>query len=279
MAYAEYGPPAGRPVLYHHGNPGSRLDLEMFGAPGQALLERRNLRVIAPDRPGVGRSTFQPGRQVRDWAADAAALADALGLERFALLSISSGSPFLAAAAQGLGERVVGAALMSPVAPLEVPGVTAGMGVSRLYFWLARWAPWLGRLQLRLMAAGVKEGVDPEKFAAQAMASFPPADRAAFSQPRVRDGFIATLRAALAPGPSGLSWDAGLLARPWGGPLDEIRAPIHIWHGGADTNAPPAMGRYLAQAIPGASLHLCPGEGHLSLADKYFDEILAALAV
>jgi pimeloyl-ACP methyl ester carboxylesterase len=215
---------------------------------------------------------------VRDWPADAGALADALGLERVALLSISAGSPFLAAAAQAWPGRVRAASLVSPVAPLEAPGVTIGMGVSRTYFALARRAPWLSRLQLRLMASAVKAGTDPERFAAQAGSTFPPADRATLAKPHVRDGFSASLRAALEPGPRGLSHDAGLVAKPWGVALGEIRVPVQIWHGEADLNAPPAMGIYLSRAIPGAQMRLYPGEGHLSLADKYADEILGLLA-
>jgi pimeloyl-ACP methyl ester carboxylesterase len=250
----------------------------MFGATGLVDLARHNLRLIAPDRPGVGRSTYQRGRRVRDWPADAAAAADALGLEQFALLSISAGSPFLAAAAWALPQRVKAASMISAVAPLEAPGVTIGMGVSRTYFMLARRAPWLSRLQLKLMAGAVKAGADPKRFVAQAGASFPPPDRATLAQPHVRDGFGASLRAALEPGPRGLSWDARLVASPRAVPLGEIRVPVQLWHGEADINAPPAMAIYLSKAIPGAQLRLYPREGHLSLADQHFDEVLKLLA-
>src|SRR5437667_4531585 len=85
LAWSEAGDPVGAPVFAFHGTPGSRRQLLFDAAP---LLAAR-VRFIAPDRPGYGHSTFHPGRTLRDWAGDVAALADHLGIERFAVLGIS----------------------------------------------------------------------------------------------------------------------------------------------------------------------------------------------
>lgn len=53
---------------------------------GEELDDRLNVRVIAPERPGMGLSDVKAGRTIGDWPADAAALADALELECFAVL-------------------------------------------------------------------------------------------------------------------------------------------------------------------------------------------------
>ncbi|HXF64691.1 MAG TPA: hypothetical protein VNK95_23885, partial [Caldilineaceae bacterium] len=87
LAYSEYGDPNGRPLIWLHGNPGSRREPELLDP---ALLQRLQVRAIVPDRPGIGQSTFKPQRRLVDWPTDLAALAAALRLERFALMSISA---------------------------------------------------------------------------------------------------------------------------------------------------------------------------------------------
>ena len=91
LCYAEYGDPAGRPIFVFHGNPNSRL---LWGViPGSPFLP--GLRLIAPDRPGYGRTDFVDGvTTIENWPNDIAALADSLGIERFALFAPSGGVPF-----------------------------------------------------------------------------------------------------------------------------------------------------------------------------------------
>jgi len=91
FAYDEYGAPDGLPVFYFHGSPSSRLEWDLFG--GETLANRLNSRVIVPDRPGLGRSAFQPGRQIGDWPDDVVALANQLTLARFVVLGYSGGGP------------------------------------------------------------------------------------------------------------------------------------------------------------------------------------------
>jgi len=82
LAFREYGAVDGAPVFNFHGWPGSRLD---FAANDAAA----GVRVVAVDRPGMGGSDFQRRRRVLDWPADVAAVADAFGLDRFAVLGFS----------------------------------------------------------------------------------------------------------------------------------------------------------------------------------------------
>src|SRR3990172_1314809 len=97
LAYAEFGPPDGHPVLYFHGAPSSRLEPLFLG---DAELVRLGLRVIAPDRPGMGGSDFQPGRGFSHWPADVVALADALGLGKFGVFGVSGGGGYVSACAR-----------------------------------------------------------------------------------------------------------------------------------------------------------------------------------
>ncbi len=54
--------------------------------------------------------------------------------------------------------------------------------------------------------------------------------------------------------------------------------PVQLWHGEADTNAPLAMGRYMADAIPNSHVQFYPDEGHLSLFARRTEEFLRFLA-
>ncbi|MDQ4079090.1 MAG: alpha/beta hydrolase, partial [Chloroflexota bacterium] len=62
LGYAEYGDPAGQPIFFFHGWPGSRLEARPLTEPAAV----HGARVIAADRPGFGLSDFKPGRTILD---------------------------------------------------------------------------------------------------------------------------------------------------------------------------------------------------------------------
>src|SRR5919109_4568041 len=123
VGYAEWGDPGGQPLFYFHGWPGSRLEGRLGDQPAKA----KGIRLIALDRPGMGLSDHQPRRRLVDWPDDVIQVAAALGLDRFAVLGISGGGPYAAACAWKLSDRLTGAGIVSGLAPLDVPGVIAGM--------------------------------------------------------------------------------------------------------------------------------------------------------
>jgi pimeloyl-ACP methyl ester carboxylesterase len=116
LAYRQYGPPAGAPVLYLPGTPSCTTEWRMWP---HGIADDLDLRVIAVDRPGLGGSDPQRHRRITDWPADVEALADALGLSRFAILGYSGGVPYALACAEALPERVTKAALVGCVGPGE----------------------------------------------------------------------------------------------------------------------------------------------------------------
>src|SRR5437762_13920398 len=68
LAFDEYGTATGFPVVYMHGTPGARIEWLMFGTDDMARAA--NVRLIVPDRPGIGLSEFQPDRKISDWPDD-----------------------------------------------------------------------------------------------------------------------------------------------------------------------------------------------------------------
>jgi pimeloyl-ACP methyl ester carboxylesterase len=267
LGYAEYGDPDGIPLLYFHGTPGSRLQARLFDAPAREV----GVRMVAPERPGYGLSDVHPQRTLLDWVQDMEVLADRLHLERFAVMGVSGGGPYVAATASQLPERVSKAAFVSALGPLTLADATSGMGsTNRLLFGLARVAPWAVTLLMRNITRSTNK---PERFRKQFSRTLPPVDAATLQQDEYWQQLLADLREGLRHGTSGATWDFVLGARPWGFRLEEIQAPTSLWHGEVDTSVPVTMGRAIARAVPNCQATFLPGEGHLSLLFKHGDEI------
>ncbi|BAU49728.1 alpha/beta hydrolase [Sulfurifustis variabilis] len=272
LAWLALGDPAGRPVLYFHGYPGSRLEARLASDAARGL----GLRVLAPDRPGFGASTFQPGRTIGAWAADVAELADRLALERFAVVGVSGGGPYALACAARLPERVSRAALVGALGPLgRMPLAPDMVGLNRLALALAARTPLLARLAVRLAARWVRQ--DPERWLAHMMSGAPAADRRVLADPGYRALFTASTAEALRQGGRGAAWELTLLARPWDFSLKEVRVPVRIWQGLDDNIVPPAIAQRLAAALPDSESRCLPDEGHLSLIVCHLDAVLAEL--
>jgi pimeloyl-ACP methyl ester carboxylesterase len=272
MGYAELGDPAGKPVLHFHGMPSSRMEVNR--AAFDQAASQLGARIIGIDRPGYGLSDFRRFKMV-DWPDLVNEFADRMGLEKFAVMGISSGPKYVAACAWKLPQRVEAAALVSGNAPAQAPEVAQAMAsMDRQLYTLARYAPWLLRLVLSILARNARK--DPESTLAL-FSDLCDADRALLAAPGGLQWVSEMVTGAFQQGTRGVAWDWGLEARPWGFPLEEIRVPVHVWHGESDTLVPLANGQYLAKTIPNCQAHFVPGEGHMSLLSNYFEEIVRPL--
>jgi pimeloyl-ACP methyl ester carboxylesterase len=271
LAWSEMGDPDGYPVLAFHGTPGSRHQVLIDPTPAR----QAEVRIIAPDRPGYGLSTYQPHRTLEGWARDVATLADHLGLDRFAVMGTSGGGPHAAACARFLADRVSAAALLSGVGSVAAPGSEAGMmPPNRVFSRLARRAPKANAPVFGLVAMLGRRM--PDRAMAMVMKNAPKADVAALEDPLVQAAFRHDLAHASPTTGRAAAQDFGLFAHDWGFRLEDITVPVHVWHADQDVNVPVAHGERQAAAIPGAVLHLLPGEGHLASVD-HMDEILREL--
>jgi pimeloyl-ACP methyl ester carboxylesterase len=275
LAFTEYGGPSGRPIIYCHGAPSSRVegDLIVNGATASAL----GLRVIVPDRPGMGYSQSQPGRRIVDWPDDVVDLAAALDLETFAVLGSSGGAPYAAACGALIPSRVRAVGVLGGVAPADAPGFLRSMsGPSRMMFRFGRSAPAALRILFRLNLRAVRRG-GPR--AGERMAAWAPEpDRILLQRAEVSSGFMACFEEACRQGPAGPAEDISLIARPWGFDLDAVKVPVLLWHGELDRNVPVTAGRYLAKTFPNCRATFYPKDAHLSVPLNHQEEIFGALA-
>jgi len=273
LGYAEYGDPNGKPLFWFHGFPGCRLDGKLVEEAAAAA----DVRVIAPDRPGMGLSTFQPARTFLDWPGDVRQLADSLGLERFAVAGISGGGPYAAVCALKLADRLTAAGIISGVGPLRAKRATKGMSrQNRALFWLGRHTPLLPEGVMWIQSVRVRQARKPERLLTQMKRSFAEVDRPYLDRPEIRDALLSEVKEAFRQGSRGPAYELRLYSHRWGFRLRDITMPVHLWQGEADTNVPVSMARYLAKMIPHCRATFYPGEGHLMAIDR-MPEILAAL--
>ena len=259
LAYAEYGNPEGVPVLLFHGLPGSRLSWGLL--PDNPFPP--GLRLIAPDRPGYGRSDPKPGRTLLDWADDVAQLADALDLERFAIVGVSGGGPGALACAWKLADRLASVAVVSSPAPTNAPGVLEGMSKANRFFMKLAWRmPWLSSINVRFLASVIRR--NPARYIESMSFKMHEVDRLVLARPEVKDMLAKDFAEAVGQSGQGMVDDmAANHGRPWGFPLSEIRARVRFWFCELDRSVPPVMARYLSESVRDRDVRFIPDAGHL----------------
>ena len=272
LGFAEYGDPHGKPIFLFHGIPGSRMTRH----PDPWIAVRNHVRLIVPDRPGMGLSDFMASRTILDWPHDVEELANSLGIAKFSVLGISGGGPYAAACAYSIPQRLIQVGLVSGVGPVINPDLLKGMLPSnQMGYSVGRWMPWfLWRVIFQLYYGGISS--HPEKLAVMQEGE-PESDKIIFAEPGVRQVFIANFGEAFRQGTMGAARDGWLLSRPWGFPLEEITVPTYLWQGEEDVIVTPAMGKMMAAQIPVCQARFLPGEGHL-VYFKHWQDILNSLA-
>jgi pimeloyl-ACP methyl ester carboxylesterase len=261
------------PLITHHGTPGARRPLR----PLEQAAHERGLRFVSASRPGYGRSTRQPGRSVLDVVADTAAVLAAVGACECFVAGHSGGGPHALACAANL-EGVRATLVIAGAAPDGLPELdfTTGMAQDNvLEFEFARAGeaalrPHLEAQRGGLLAAGVDE-------LTAALAGLLPAPDVEAMRGELGEDAVSAFREALCLGVDGWVDDDLAFTSSWGFSVGEIRTPVSLWQGEEDRMVPPAHGRWLAQAIPGAEAHVLAGEGHLSLVAELAGPMLDAL--
>jgi pimeloyl-ACP methyl ester carboxylesterase len=268
MTFAEYGSPEGRPVFYFHGTPSSRLEPLLLG---DEVFAQHGLRIIAPDRPGMGRSSFQPHRGFSNWPVDVLALADCLKLGVFSVLGFSGGGAYVAACASQIPQRLRSAVIVSGAWRMDNhPSIASLSATTRLTWWLTKTPPLLG-LWLKVLERGAGKDL------AQLKRYLPQPDYDAFEVAGRYELYGYSLREALRQGTKGAAWDLRLYAQPLDIRLQDIHIPLHVFHGAKDANVPIALVRDALTPLPTATLTVFPHDAHLSTLCNNFDAIAPLL--
>jgi pimeloyl-ACP methyl ester carboxylesterase len=196
---AVFGDPDGMPCFAFHGTSSSRLMPGWMFPP--ELLTAAGVRMIGVDRPGYGLSRAPRAAGFPDWPRAVSALADHLGLGRFAVMAHSLGSAYALACGPALGDRLAVIVIASGMGPLP-PGerFRSGNRAYDLYWRLARrQATWLLNPLCRLSGAMVLHSArgDPQRFAQSTARRLPDADRLTAQRRLTRPGAPPALTADL----------------------------------------------------------------------------------
>jgi pimeloyl-ACP methyl ester carboxylesterase len=201
-------------------------------------------------------------------------LAEALGIRRFAVLGWSAGGPHALACAQAIPELLTHVGTVGCLAPVDIRPETVrecGLQMDRVLFPLVRRAPRSATLLLnavrrvppwllkRSLLREVGRGADRALIASLAI-------------PRDFEFYYESFRS----GPAGAVHDYRVLGGPWGFQLKDVTKTVHLWQGSDDRLVPVIQGRWLAEQLPNAELHLVPHAGHF-LIHSCLDQILTVL--
>lgn len=248
LGWGEWGPEEGAVVLYC---PGAGMSARLgFGG---ALLDEREVRLIAIERPGLGRSDPAPGRTLSDFVEDVRALIAARGLGTPSIVGFSAGAPFaLACAAAGVvssvavvsgTDELASAASLVPEVRALIERVGESPAEAEAYF----------------------AGMSAETLLAMVTEMSSEDDRAVYGAPAFTRAYAEALTEGFAQGAAGYARDTVLSMSPWPFELSRIAAPVALWYGERDASPvhSPDRGASLCRRIPGAHRHLLDAGGAL----------------
>jgi pimeloyl-ACP methyl ester carboxylesterase len=270
LAWREYGPPNGRPLLRFQGTPGSRYSRH----PHEESYDRLHVRVVVADRPGYGASSRLPGRGIAVVADDNAQLLDHLGLDLAHVTGTSGGGPHALAFAALHPERVQATTIIVGGAPLLHEDTSGLIGLNRAA-WLASGEGWR---TIHDLLAPVREDLlsDPLGAFRTLMDTAPAADKAVMDDPDWQRVLIEDQSEALGPGVAGWADEVHALMRPWDFDPSQVAGTLTWWHGQHDANAPITAVRRLIGGMTGVDLRIWKDAGHLEPYHRH-NEILAEL--
>ena len=244
-----------------HGTPGSRLGPLPLGR----VLYQLGVRLITFDRPGYGGSDRLVSRTVADVVPDVQAIADALEIDRFAVIGRSGGGPHALACAALLPGRVTRAGVLVSLAPWAAEGLDwfAGMADSNVReYTIAANEPHVLTAHLVRVAAEIR--ANPVSHVSTLSLEMPEVDRRIVADAGIRALLAENYAEALRESADGWIDDALAFCAPWGFDLADIRVPVLLWHGQNDVFSPVAHTRWLADQIPDANLSIRPDAAHFA---------------
>ncbi|MFI1917209.1 alpha/beta fold hydrolase [Nocardia sp. NPDC020380] len=254
--------------MWNHGGLSCGLDAAVLNV----AAVRHGAALIAIDRPGIGRGESWPMSSIAQWSDTVAQVTDRLGIGAFAVAGWSGGGPYALACAAAMPRRVRAVAVVGGIAPLVRIRQVRELGswIDVLLILTARWTPWLASAALRWARRASDDEL--ERQLRRAAGRRDVTVLASTSTP-----LPTAFREAVRYGPRGMIGEYRRYYGPWGFGLDNIVQPVSIWQGEQDSWVPTSHARRLAAALPGSTLHMVAGAGHL-LPLVVADEIIRDLA-
>lgn len=261
LGYAEYGDPAGIPVFYFHGGMSSRYDI----AFGDKRFRERGVKLIAPDRPGIGNSSSKKGRSLFDWADDVGQLAESLSIDSARLFGWSAAGPYVLICLHKMPELFTTGATIGIAPPFDGPAsiMELGLLLDRMLVRCPKaYQPFLARaigLSAKMPPAMMKKQLLKEvgsKIDRDIVAALSDRDATYFVYESIKQGGASTIE------------DYDPVRMDWGFPLDKFGPEFAIFHGADDRICYVNNAHRLHKLMPQAKLNIVDGQGHFLLHQK-----------
>src|ERR1051325_11482186 len=275
VAFQEYGDSGGTPVIFCHGWPSSCTMAQLTDEAARAL----GIRVISRDRPGISGSSIQANRTLGHWPSVVERLADDLAIKEFRMLAISGGAPYAYATAVAMPERVRAIAVAGGVIPFaELKDFQGLLPLYRLMLVLYRNRPQLLRHFFRV-ARPVLSYRAPVRLRPLVlkMLLLRPCDAASLRDDAAFEAIFESQRRAWRDSAEGVMIDAQIYAQPWGFTIEDVQAPVRLWHGIEDRAFAVRLAEEIANRFPHCKARFVPNEGHYSLPIRHMRHILEDL--
>jgi pimeloyl-ACP methyl ester carboxylesterase len=238
-------------------------------------IQGKGVRFIGTDRPGLGLSDFKKGRSFLDWPDDVIELADALGLDKFAIEGVSGGGPYVAACAYKIPHRLTTCGIIGGIGPADF----TREGMMKRNVRSMEWPSWIIKTMLAFKARTMKNLDKSKKDFLKGLDRYPVADQIWLKKPEIIQLVVEQMAETVRQGSKGLYYEFMMYRKPWGFNLNEIspKLKVYLWQGELDVNVPVAMVREMCKSIPNCDGRFFPNDGHFSVVFNHFDDVLATL--
>ncbi|WP_026695041.1 alpha/beta fold hydrolase [Peribacillus kribbensis] len=260
LSYFLIGNQQNRPIVYLHGfGSSSPIMFEM-----EEELTRRNLYLIAPDRPGYGKSSLFSGYDLHDYAKDLLELADSLKLSAFSIAGWSTGGLFAQAFANRYPSKIRSLTLIGSTLPIGLKRVKSILPISwKCVNWLIEKAPAFSSKAAKLISRWIARKLKKRLSLSVSDASghpIPPAsevkellNQAVKDVSRLKGRHLYDELSAVC---------SAVLEYP-----EDSYFPVTIWQGEKDLFSTHAASSFLKNEYKRANLFLIPHKGHFMILD------------
>ena len=266
LGYAEYGDLNGKVVFFLHGQPGNRLF-----HPSPEITHHAGIRLVIPDRPGYGLSSYAPQRKIIDWPQDIHQLAQHLQADRYGVIGFSAGGPYALACGAVFPENISLLLLVSSAPPVSDRSLKPYLPpLVRVNSWMLKISRRIFYLSFQLYWKQARK--KPQQFIRMAKAQSSLADRTLLEEEEIDAMLLQTWKENLHIDSQGYANDAELLLLDWGIDLAKIDKQVQLWWGEQDTTTPKAIQEHFARQLPKSRIHIQANAGHFGFL-KSWDSI------
>lgn len=269
IAYREYGPADGSPIIVCHNGYGCRVTIPR---DYEKTCKKYGKRVIIPDRPGYGLSPYLKGHP-QGWNKMFMDFIDQLNIESYELLGTVLGSVIALNFAASADKRLTRVKLCSPVFVNERKDTDYLIGifapVTRLIRASERFACEIYELWLKSVTMNLSV-----HYRSMLDNSVGTAERDLFQNNNTIDLMIEGFQLGSSHGLEGISHEMVYCLSPRNVDLSKVAAPVDLWWGTEDNRISREGVDNLAKQLPNAKVHVREGYSeHIYYA--LFDEIVS----